>query len=79
MRLPEAFRRREGDIMSAEKRSALMARIKCKNAGPDIAQAAALAGLGVTWQTHLKDTPGRPDLVFREHRGLSANAFMSVS
>ena len=64
----QGTRRHRGDIMSPEKRSALMARIKGKDTKPELAIAAALAGLGVSWETQAKDLPGRPDFVFRQER-----------
>jgi DNA mismatch endonuclease (patch repair protein) len=61
-------RRHKGDIMSPEKRSAVMARIKGKNTGPEQRMAAALAELGLSWESHARDLPGRPDFVFREKK-----------
>jgi DNA mismatch endonuclease (patch repair protein) len=61
-------RRHQGDIMSAEKRSAVMARIKGKDTGPEKQMAAALAEHGLSWESHARDLPGRPDFVFREQR-----------
>lgn len=58
-------RRHKGDIMSPEKRSALMSRIKGKDTLPERLLASALADLGLTWDAHAKDLPGRPDFVFR--------------
>jgi DNA mismatch endonuclease (patch repair protein) len=63
-----APRRHKGDIMSPEKRSALMARIKGKNTGPEQRMAAALAAQGLEWESHSRDLPGRPDFVFRQAR-----------
>lgn len=57
-----------GDIMSAEKRSAVMARIKGKDTEPERRLAAILAKLGLSWESHARDLPGRPDFVFREKR-----------
>jgi DNA mismatch endonuclease (patch repair protein) len=51
--------------MSPEKRSALMARIKGRNTGPEQMVAAAFAGWGLEWEGHARDLPGRPDFVFR--------------
>jgi DNA mismatch endonuclease (patch repair protein) len=51
--------------MSPEKRSAVMAKIKGKNTGPEKAVAAAMAAFGLEWESHAPDLPGRPDLVFR--------------
>jgi DNA mismatch endonuclease, patch repair protein len=54
-----------GDIISREKRSALMARIKGKNTGPEMAVRRLLHRLGYRYRTHAPDLPGRPDIVFR--------------
>ena len=59
-------RRHRGDIMSVETRSAVMARIKGKNTGPELAVAGALSAKGHTFETHAKDLPGRPDISFRD-------------
>lgn len=60
--------RHRGDIMSPETRSALMARIKGRNTGPELLLAKELTGYGLRWHKHAKDLPGRPDFVFRECR-----------
>jgi DNA mismatch endonuclease (patch repair protein) len=57
-----------GDIMSPETRSALMARIRGKNTGPERTLRAALKGCGVRWHRHAPDVPGKPDLVCRKLR-----------
>lgn len=62
---PRAHR---GDIMSPEKRSALMSRIRGKHTGPERALAAALAMHRITWEQHARDLPGRPDFVCRKCR-----------
>jgi DNA mismatch endonuclease, patch repair protein len=56
--------------MSPEKRSVLMSRIKGKDTGPERTIAAALAGLGLTWESHVGEIPGRPDFVFRQQKVL---------
>lgn len=61
-------RRHKGDIMSPEKRSAVMARIRGRNTGPEQAVAAALGGRGLAWEGHARDLPGRPDFVFRKEK-----------
>jgi DNA mismatch endonuclease (patch repair protein) len=61
-------RRHKGDIISPEKRSAVMARIKGKNTGPEQMMAAALAEVGLSWESHVRDLPGRPDFVFRQDK-----------
>jgi DNA mismatch endonuclease (patch repair protein) len=51
--------------MSPEKRSALMARIRGRDTGPEQAIATILAEKGVECERHSPDLPGRPDFVFR--------------
>ena len=60
--------RHRGDIMPPQTRSALMARIKGKNTGPELALGSALKRLGFRWESHPSDLPGRPDFVFRKWR-----------
>jgi DNA mismatch endonuclease (patch repair protein) len=63
--LPRAHR---GDIMSSDKRSAVMSRIRGRDTGPELFVASALKERGLEWESHAKDLPGRPDFVFREPR-----------
>lgn len=53
------------DIMSPVKRSALMARIKGKNTGPERVVAAMLGAFPLSFETHCRDLPGRPDFACR--------------
>lgn len=62
----ERPRRHRGDIMSPETRSAVMSRIKGKGTGPEQAVAAMLREVGLDWEEHARDLPGRPDFVFRD-------------
>jgi len=57
---------RKGDIMSPEKRSAVMVRMKSINTGPERRIETALAELGLLGERQARDLPGRPDFVFRE-------------
>lgn len=59
------LRLHRGDIMSAETRSAVMARIKGRDTGPEQRMEAMLRRLRRRYETHSKDLPGRPDFVFR--------------
>ena len=59
-------RRHRGDTMSPETRSAVMARIKGKDTLPERLVSALLAAYGLSWESHVADLPGRPDLVFRK-------------
>lgn len=54
--------------MSPATRSAVMARIKGRDTGPEQALAAALEALGLRWEGHVRGLPGRPDFVFHETR-----------
>jgi DNA mismatch endonuclease (patch repair protein) len=65
---PAGQRRHRGDIMSVEKRSRVMARIKGKGTGPELRLAALLSEVGLAWESHARDLPGRPDFVFRDRR-----------
>ncbi|MCW3476747.1 very short patch repair endonuclease [Limobrevibacterium gyesilva] len=61
-------RRHRGDIMSPEKRSAVMARIRGQHTGPERTIAALLADAGLHCERHVRGLPGRPDFVFPEER-----------
>jgi DNA mismatch endonuclease, patch repair protein len=61
-------RRHRGDIMSPETRSKVMARIRGKETGPELLLAAEMKLLGLEWEEHARDLPGRPDFVFRDAR-----------
>jgi len=50
-------RARRGDIMSPEKRSVLMSRIKGRDTGPERLVASALEDVGLFWESHAKDQP----------------------
>jgi DNA mismatch endonuclease (patch repair protein) len=54
--------------MSPEKRSALMARIRGKNTGPERLLAREFRKVGLRWTGHDRTLPGRPDFVFRGAR-----------
>lgn len=57
-------RRHRGDFMSPETRSAVMARIRGSGTGPELLLASELRLLGLSWEEHVRDLPGRPDFVF---------------
>jgi DNA mismatch endonuclease (patch repair protein) len=54
--------------MSPEKRSAVMARIRSTNTGPEQRLERLLRGARRKFDKHARDLPGRPDFVFRRHR-----------
>jgi DNA mismatch endonuclease (patch repair protein) len=57
-----------GDIMSPEKRSRLMSRIRGKDTNPENVVAAGLQRLSLKAERHASDLPGQPDFVFRASR-----------
>lgn len=52
--------------MSPERRSALMARIRGKDTSPEREIGLGLKAQGFKFESHPKDVPGRPDLLFRD-------------
>ncbi|CAJ0693770.1 hypothetical protein R82526_04045 [Ralstonia mannitolilytica] len=52
------------DLLSAEKRSWLMSRIKSKDTTPELAVRRLLHRLGYRYRLHTAHLPGKPDLVF---------------
>lgn len=56
------------DIISPERRSALMGRIKGTNTGPELIVRRLLHGLGYRYALHARNLPGRPDIVFPARR-----------
>ena len=62
------LRRHRGDIISPEKRSALMSRIRGRDTGPEREVGLMLAKGGFFHETQARDLPGRPDFVMREVR-----------
>ncbi len=60
--------RHNGDIMSPEKRSRLMARIRGVGTKPERLLAEALEAYGICFDRNVAALPGRPDLVFASAR-----------
>ena len=58
------------DVMSAEKRSALMSRIRGKSTGPELLVRNRLWRAGFRYRLHAKGLPGRPDLVLRKWKAV---------
>lgn len=52
------------DVMTAEKRSALMSRIRGKDTAPELILRQLLWQKGLRYRLHDRKLPGRPDLVF---------------
>ena len=56
------------DVYSAEKRSAVMRRVKARNTTPEMTVRRALTRLGARYRLHRKDLPGSPDIVMPGRR-----------
>ncbi len=56
------------DFLTTAQRSALMRRVRSTGTQPELALAAALKARGYAFETHCKDLPGEPDIVFRSRR-----------
>ncbi|MCW0196818.1 very short patch repair endonuclease [Sphingopyxis sp.] len=56
------------DHLSAERRSANMARIRSTDTKPELVVRRLLHGLGYRYRCHRRDLPGKPDLVFTSRR-----------
>lgn len=56
------------DVYSAEKRSAVMRRVKGKDTAPELVVRRALTRLGARYRLHRKDLPGHPDIVMTGRR-----------
>ncbi len=58
------------DIVSPEKRSQMMSGIKGKNTRPEISIRKELHRRGFRYRIHVKNLPGKPDLVFPKHKAV---------
>ena len=56
------------DIVDVQRRSELMAGIRGKDTGPELAVRRIAHGMGLRFRLHSKNLPGRPDVVFPRHR-----------
>jgi DNA mismatch endonuclease, patch repair protein len=56
------------DIVSPERRSQIMSRIRGKDTGPEILVRKAAYSLGFRYRLHDRRLPGSPDLVFSSRR-----------
>jgi DNA mismatch endonuclease (patch repair protein) len=56
------------DTRTREKRSEIMAAVRSKNTGPELAVRRLVSNLGYRYRLHSARLPGRPDLVFTGKR-----------
>jgi DNA mismatch endonuclease (patch repair protein) len=54
------------DNLSKSERSEIMARVRSTNTRPEMHVRKLIFGLGYRYRLHVKDLPGRPDIVFRK-------------
>lgn len=58
------------DVVSAAKRSQMMAGIRAKDTQPEMIIRRALHARGFRYRLHAKNLPGKPDLVFPRYRSV---------
>lgn len=58
------------DIVSKEVRSRMMSGIKGKNTKPELLIRHRLFALGFRYRLHVRDLPGKPDLVFPKYKAV---------
>ncbi len=58
------------DIWSKEKRSEVMSRILSKDTKPEKLVRSMLHSMGYRFRIHVKDLPGKPDIVLRKHNAI---------
>lgn len=58
------------DIVDPKTRSRMMAGIRAKNTRPELFLRKGLHALGFRYRLHVKDIPGKPDLVFPKYNAL---------
>lgn len=56
------------DIISKQKRSEIMSKVKCKNTKPEILIRKALFAKGFRYRINVKALPGTPDIVLKKNR-----------
>ena len=56
------------DIVTPDKRRQMMSGIKSKNTKPEILVRKVLHRIGYRFRLHMKDLPGKPDIVLARHR-----------
>ena len=58
------------DTLTPQGRSERMSRIRGKDTGPEMALRRALHAMGLRYRLHVRDLPGRPDLVFPSRKAV---------
>jgi len=58
------------DVFTPQKRSEVMRAVKSSDTKPELALRKALHALGYRYRLHVKNLPGKPDLVFPKYRAV---------
>ncbi|MFM1884851.1 MAG: hypothetical protein RL026_8 [Pseudomonadota bacterium] len=58
------------DIVDTKTRSRMMSRIRAKNTKPELTARRYFWRKGLRYRLHVKELPGRPDIVFPKHRAV---------
>jgi DNA mismatch endonuclease (patch repair protein) len=58
------------DSVNSAKRSEIMARVGSKDTKPELLIRKGLHSRGFRYRLHVKDLPGKPDLVFPRHQSV---------
>lgn len=58
------------DTLSQKERSKRMSRIRCKDSIPEMKLRRLIHSMGFRYRLHVKDLPGKPDLVFPSRRAV---------
>jgi DNA mismatch endonuclease (patch repair protein) len=58
---------KDHDIVSEEKRSEMMSKVRSENTAPEQRARSLLSRMGYRFQLHQEELPGKPDLVLPEH------------
>lgn len=56
------------DTVSPNKRSEIMGRVRSKDTKPEMFVRRLIYGMGYRYRLHIRELPGRPDIVFRKKR-----------
>lgn len=58
------------DIITKEKRSWNMSRIRSRNTKPELVVRSTLHKMGYRFRLHVRELPGNPDIVLKKHRAV---------
>jgi DNA mismatch endonuclease, patch repair protein len=58
------------DTLTPAQRSVVMSRVKSKDSRPEMIVRRVVHAMGYRYRLHVKDLPGRPDLVFRPRKAI---------